>query len=623
MIVITNSHTRKDVYMKFTRAHLFVLLGFLATAGVTAYATHDGDYYAVVGDYYGAAGYITFDQNGNIAPNPIPDANSPDQIQWGSYGIGLGDFDNDGLVDYINGGVNYDYYYYYNYPVRIEFHKKTGPGSSFAPGVALNNTHNSYYYVMDFAVADYNEDGNLDFAVNDYSNNKAHVYLGNGNGTFQNPTTYSVPFYSIGMDAHDVNGDGHADFVAMEYYNYNYYYYYYNNTTNMEVFLGDGNGNFTHSTVSLSVNANYYYYYYYYQYTWGITLADFDGDGKTDVVQNNQNSYYNGNNALRFYKGNGDGTFNPTPVYTGVNLNAYYYYYDYASLDNDDFNHDGKMDILSSSLYNNTVTVYFGNGDGTFTVSPQGPVSTNLYYYTTGVSTLPFGSAHVNHPPVANAGDDQTVYTSANDTQCVADATFDGSQSSDPDGDELSYDWTWANGFSTDVSFTSSFGLGTTEVTLTVSDGEESASDSASVTVVDATAPVVTASSNVLTLWPPNGKYETVQLSSCIAQIVDNCGGTLSVNTSASITSVTSDEPEDAVGNGDGNTKNDIVIVNATSVQVRKERAGGANGRVYTVYYEVVDGSGNYSEGSCEVSVPHNQGGSVAVNDGPVYSVSL
>jgi len=46
----------------------------------------------------------------------------------------------------------------------------------------------------------------------------------------------------------------------------------------------------------------------------------------------------------------------------------------------------------------------------------------------------------VNHPPVANAGDDQTVYVCIDES---AEVTLDGSDSNDIDGDELSYYWSW------------------------------------------------------------------------------------------------------------------------------------------------------------------------------------
>ncbi|MDI6752089.1 MAG: HYR domain-containing protein, partial [bacterium] len=96
----------------------------------------------------------------------------------------------------------------------------------------------------------------------------------------------------------------------------------------------------------------------------------------------------------------------------------------------------------------------------------------------------------VNRPPVANAGPDQTVeqtkYHGAN-------VTLDGSGSSDPDEDPLTYKWTWPGGSATGVKPTVSLPLGATTITLIVNDGKvNSASDMVIVTVRDTTPPVVT-----------------------------------------------------------------------------------------------------------------------------------
>jgi hypothetical protein len=82
-----------------------------------------------------------------------------------------------------------------------------------------------------------------------------------------------------------------------------------------------------------------------------------------------------------------------------------------------------------------------------------------------------------------------------------------------------------------------------------------------------------------------------------------------------------SDEPENAPG--DGNTLNDIVIAaNCKSVQLRAERQGGGNGRVYTITFKVRDSSGNLATAICKVTVPHSQNGNPAIDDGPVYVVT-
>jgi hypothetical protein len=75
-------------------------------------------------------------------------------------------------------------------------------------------------------------------------------------------------------------------------------------------------------------------------------------------------------------------------------------------------------------------------------------------------------------------------------------------------------------------------------------------------------------------------------------------------------------------GNGDGNTANDIVIAsNCKSVQLRSEREGDGNGRVYTVTFKVRDAAGNVGTANAKVYVPHNNGDN-AVDSGVHYTVN-
>ena len=87
------------------------------------------------------------------------------------------------------------------------------------------------------------------------------------------------------------------------------------------------------------------------------------------------------------------------------------------------------------------------------------------------------------------------------------------------------------------------------------------------------------------------------------------------------ITQVTSDEPDN--GNGDGNTVNDVVIASdCRSVQLRSERAGPLNGRVYVVTLRVKDAAGNSTTKTVKVTVPKNDITVPAIDDGPILTVA-
>jgi hypothetical protein len=114
-------------------------------------------------------------------------------------------------------------------------------------------------------------------------------------------------------------------------------------------------------------------------------------------------------------------------------------------------------------------------------------------------------------------------------------------------------------------------------------------------------------------LWPPNHELHTISGEDCAK---DACDSGLAVT----FHSASSDEPVNDVG--DGNTEPDIIL-ECDRVQLRSERQGGGNGRVYTLGWTAVDDSGNETEGECIVTVPHDQSGREAVDDGPAYEVTL
>ncbi len=100
-------------------------------------------------------------------------------------------------------------------------------------------------------------------------------------------------------------------------------------------------------------------------------------------------------------------------------------------------------------------------------------------------------------------------------------------------------------------------------------------------------------------LWPPNHKYVTVEAT---VSVKDNADP----NASWSLVSVTSNEPDN--GLGDGNTVNDIVVVDDTTFQLRAERSGTGNGRIYSFAYEATDACGNTATANTAVYVPHDMG---------------
>jgi hypothetical protein len=161
--------------------------------------------------------------------------------------------------------------------------------------------------------------------------------------------------------------------------------------------------------------------------------------------------------------------------------------------------------------------------------------------------------------------------------------------------------------------------LGLQSVTLQADDGNgNTASCGVEVTILNDAPLKLEVKKDPIILWPPNHKYHTVSISDLVTSIEGGCNppGQEAVK----ITRVSSDELEDSQGEGDGNTMDDIIIApDCKSVDLRSERLGSGNGRVYTIELMVSDDFGNVATAAAMVHVPHDKNGQ-ATNDGPIYS---
>lgn len=141
------------------------------------------------------------------------------------------------------------------------------------------------------------------------------------------------------------------------------------------------------------------------------------------------------------------------------------------------------------------------------------------------------------------------------------------------------------------VTFTANFGDGEHTVVVLASNGQTSpATCSTTVTVSDTIAPeVLTISATPDSIWPPNHRMVPVTVN---VTATDNCDSSLT----AQITKVICNEEP-------GRFAPDVKITGPLSVDLRAERLGN-DARVYTIYVDVSDSSGNTKTTTTTVIVP-------------------
>jgi hypothetical protein len=216
--------------------------------------------------------------------------------------------------------------------------------------------------------------------------------------------------------------------------------------------------------------------------------------------------------------------------------------------------------------------------------------------------------------PIANAGGNKTV-----DEHSAVTLTGLGS---DPNNDPIHFTWTpvtegapaLVNANTATPSFTAPFvnaaGAQLTYQLLVWDDFGGWGLDTATITVNNINDPpdISHAQADVSVLWAPDHKLVPVH----IIGVTDP-----DHNATVTITGVTQDEPTN--GLGDGDTAIDAIIsANHDSVQLRAERSGNRDGRVYKVYFTASDFEGG-SSGWVKVMVPKSKKTDVAVDSGLNY----
>ena len=266
------------------------------------------------------------------------------------YGIRLADMNHDGKMDAVYTYLTYSYNtHVYAFGVAIQFGNGDGTFQSTPHLVQLYSGSTQPFtgaYQIEL-LADVNKDGNEDMFIGTGLSANAYnftttVYLGNGDGSFKSPTTIAgidSPANLSGTQftplvLADMNGDGFLDVVAFQEDNPASI----SPNAQIAIALGNGDGTFKAPT-TVTYNGQFF--------AGGLTVADFNGDGKLDVATGD----FGGALTSGIAFGNGDGTLQTSGSFSAnTSAPAQSFYVNVGGATTSlDLNGDGKPDIVSGS----------------------------------------------------------------------------------------------------------------------------------------------------------------------------------------------------------------------------------------------------------------------------------
>ncbi|CAF1150895.1 unnamed protein product [Adineta steineri] len=154
----------------------------------------------------------------------------------------------------------------------------------------------------------------MDIAVANSGTNNIGIFLGFGNNSFLNQTTFATGSGPWSLAVADLNNDNRLDIIVSNI-----------NDSNISVFLGSGNGSFSNQTVySTGISAEPY----------SVAYGDFNNDALLDIIVAN----YRASNVVILF-GAGGGRFTDSKVYL-VSYGSFPF-----SVVVGDFNNDTKLDF--------------------------------------------------------------------------------------------------------------------------------------------------------------------------------------------------------------------------------------------------------------------------------------
>jgi hypothetical protein len=291
-------------------------------------------------------------------------------------GVALLDYNNDGLLDIflVNGGrltspmqtpENFDRQdpRYWN---RLYRQNKDGSFTDVTREAGLTNAGDGNYG-MGVAVGDYDNDGYPDLYVTSYGKNI--LYHNNGDGTFTDVTAkagVAAGGWSVSAGFFDYDDDGKLDLFVTRYMEWdtkhskdcggNFHTYCppeeFPATTSI-LYHNNGDGTFTDVSQRSGIAAKK-------GRALGVAFADYDEDGFTDIfVANDGMQQY-------LFHNNGNGTFTELGLEAGAALSEDGRRLSGMGVVFQDYDNDGRPDVIVTELPREIYGVYHNDGGGSF-----------------------------------------------------------------------------------------------------------------------------------------------------------------------------------------------------------------------------------------------------------------
>jgi VCBS repeat protein/thrombospondin type 3 repeat protein len=513
---------------------------------------NDGDLDVLTAGPAGVAWFENLDGAGTFGPARLISASTNFERYWSVFAA---DVDRDGNVDVLAGKDGYNTQWFRN--VRV--------GDEVTWTAQVFTTNQDVYSVF---VVDVDGDGDLDALTSSISEHSVrwhpNLYPNGVPSLFGPGRTISTTQFGSSVFATDVDGDGDIDAVTGE--------------TSWFENLGAGTFGPEREIGSFAK---------------GVFVADLDQDGDGDVVTTS---------GVAWYENGGDGVGNACDnCPTEGNR-------DQADADGDgagdacdacphdpanDGDQDGRCADVDNCPGSSNASQADADNDGVGDVCDNCPSATNgnqLDSDGDGVGDVCDNCASVTNADQANHDADPLG------DACDNCPSAPNANQSDQDGDGIGDACDTCNDVDHDTVCAQDNcpTLPNPDQADQDGDGQGDACE----------PPVLSVSVTPSELWPPN--HRLVEVTPTITASAPSGAPTVR------LVSVTSNEPDDAPGSGDGSTTGDIVI-EPDRFLLRAERMNGGSGRTYTIVYEATTTNGSQLtvQATATVTVPPEKNGTV------------